>query len=152
MFRHRLLAVIALSAVMFAWACSSPAPTASPLLSRVAESPVPTFVLPEGPAFAFTLPLKAGDTAVSGITGRAGVPVRVVSVTDMAALLGQGVIGPDGTLEVLLNRPLNEGERVGLMIGDLTGTSYAAEEFLRGPGYQDTPFIGIVFASTLVEP
>jgi hypothetical protein len=44
------------------------------------------------------------------------------------------------------------GERLGLMLGDLAGTNLQADDFVRGPGYRDIPFIGVVFTTTMVVP
>jgi hypothetical protein len=143
-------------ALIFA-GCGTPQPTASPLDSPVAvaplvaDSPLNPNTLPEGPVFTVELPLKSGDMIVRG-TGRASVPLRVVSVTQMASTLGNGVVGSDGRFQINVAPPLVEGERVGLMIGDLTGTPFTSIDFLRGPGYSDLPFIGVVFTSTLVIP
>jgi hypothetical protein len=68
----------------------------------------------------------------------------------MASELGQGKVGPDGNYEIQLAKSLPAGEQVGLMLGDLAGTSFRTEQFLHGPGYRDVPFIGIVFTTTLV--
>jgi len=137
--------------------CASPQPTVSPLivtspLDKHGASPLATpGALPQGPRFTLTLPVKVGDTVLRG-TGKAGVPVRVVNVTQSASELGSGTIGADGKFEIRLNQPLVAGERIGLMLGDLGGTRLQNTDFLAGPGYQDIPLIGIVFTSTLVSP
>jgi hypothetical protein len=77
--------------------------------------------------------------------------VRVVNMTRNAEELGRGVIGPDGSFSIAVSS-LPAGDRVGLMIGDLTGTDLDPLQFLRGPGYEDIPQLGTFFAQALVEP
>jgi len=137
--------------------CALPQPTVSPLvvtspLNALSASPLVTpAALPQGPRFTITLPVKAGDTVLRG-AGKAGVPVRVVNVTQSASELGNGKIGANGKFEIRLSQPLVAGERVGLMLGDLGGTSFQKTDFLSGPGYQDIPLIGTVFTTTLISP
>jgi len=150
---RRILSVMLLAAwVVLSCTSPVPMPTASSLASPVGldeESPLDPATLPQGPLFTISLPLKAGDLVAQG-TGEAGVPLRVVNVTQMASTLGQGTIGPDGKFEIRLAQPLVQGDRIGLMIGDLTGTRFQPTDFLSGPGYWDMPYIGVVFTSTLV--
>lgn len=79
------------------------------------------------------------------------MPLRVVNITQMAAELGQGKVGPDGNFEIRLSKGLPADERIGLMLGDLAGTFFQPEQFLSGPGYQDMTFIGVVFTTTYVS-
>jgi hypothetical protein len=157
MAKCRQLLVLAANLVLAVSGCKSPQPEVSPLvetspvgLSSQSPSPLPTAsAFPEGPRFTISLPVKAGDTVVRG-TGGPDVPLAVVNITQMASELGQGKVGPDGEFEIHLGQPLVAGERIGLMLGDLAGTSFQVSDFQRGPDYVDMPFIGVVFTSTLI--
>jgi len=136
--------------------CALPNPTVSPItgpspINLPNQSPLPTAALTMGPLFTISLPVRAKDTVVRG-TGGPGVPLRVVNLTQMATELGQGTVGPDGKFEIKIPQGLPKDERIGLMLGDLSGTRFQATDFLGGPGYVDTPYIGTVFTSTLVLP
>lgn len=111
--------------------------------------PLPDLELPEGPAFTLTTPIRASSGTVSG-TGQAGVPIRVVNITQDTAVIATTTIAPDGTFTVAVSE-MAAGDRIGLMLGDVAGTGFEANNFLRGPGYQDLPMIGIVFTTDLVE-
>jgi hypothetical protein len=110
--------------------------------------PVPT--LPQGPAFTLTLPVRASDTEVTG-KGPAGVPVKLVNVARSAEMIGETTIDANGAFKISLPSKLIAGDRIALMLGNTAGTKFNANDFVSGPGYQDYPLVGILFASTVVE-
>ena len=140
--------------LLFISACTQPAPLASPLLLSPLTSPIqptiaPTPTLPFGPPFTIDRPLLPNSTVVTG-QGPPGVPIKVVNVTRAGRELGAGVIGPDGHFAIEVS-PLPPGERIGIMLGDVEGTPFKEEDFLRGEGYVDIPLVGILFDTVLVE-
>jgi len=112
--------------------------------------PLPSYRdLPEGPRFTIDQPVRLSSGRITG-SGPAGVPIRIVNITRGAIDIATTTIGADGTF----NAPLVDtfvGDRVAIMLGDLTGTSFDRNQFLRGPSYEDWPLIGILFASAIVE-
>lgn len=103
-----------------------------------------------GPEFAIDTPLVVGGTLVAG-TGPAGLPIRVIDITTLGETLGTSVIGDDGTFRTQLGSPLKIGHSIGLQIGALEGTTWNYNDFLRGPGYQDIPLVGTIFAQAIVR-
>lgn len=111
--------------------------------------PPPYSNLPEGPQFTINQPVRLSSGQITG-SGPSGVPIRIVNITRGAIDVASVTIGPDGTF----NAPLVDtfvGDRIAIMLGDLTGTSFDRNQFLRGPGYEDWPLVGIIFASAIVE-
>jgi hypothetical protein len=94
--------------------------------------------------------VRATDTQVTG-KGPAGVPVKLVNVARSAEVIGETTIGDDGVFTVTTASRLTAGDRIALMLGNTAGTKFNPNDFLRGPGYQDYPLVGIMFASTVVE-
>jgi len=125
-------------------------PLVSPLTSPIHVPPPPTSTLVMGPSFTLDQPLRAGSTVVTG-QGPPGVPIVVVDITRMGRELGSGTIGPDGRFSIEVS-PLPEGDRVGIMLGEVTGTDVDPDNFLRGEGYFDIPMVGILFDAAMVEP
>ncbi len=126
-----------------------PAPMVSVSATPDPYPPPPYSNLPEGPAFTINLPVRLSQGQITG-TGPAGVPIRIVNITRGAVEIAAVTIGADGTFSA----PLNEtfvGDRVAIMLGDLSGTGLDRNQFLRGPGYEDWPLIGVLFASAVVE-
>jgi hypothetical protein len=106
-------------------------------------------VIPEGPAFTIDEPVTSQTQTVTG-TGPSGVPIRLVNITRNAEELGRTVIGDDGTFSFTVS-DLPSGENLGLMIGDLEGTEFQPIQFLRGPGYEDIPQLGILFDQVPIQ-
>lgn len=130
-----------------------PAPEgAYPAPSAAAEGayPAPTIALPQGPKFTINTPLKTADGQVSG-TGPADVPIRVVNITRGADPIADLTIGPDGTFKADVAGKINQGDRIALTLGNTSGTKFNSDNFLRGPGYEDMPMVGIVFVSAVAE-
>jgi len=113
--------------------------------------PAPQEKLPQGPKFTLKIPVKASDAQVTG-SGMAGVPLKLVDMTSNGDTLATTTIGGDGSFTFDVGGKLTAGNRIGLVLGETAGTKFDRNDFIRGPGYMDTAFIGIVFASTEVEP
>ncbi|MCS6839957.1 MAG: hypothetical protein RMJ54_14340 [Roseiflexaceae bacterium] len=105
---------------------------------------------PQGPPFTIDGPVTAAGGVITG-SGPAGVPIRIVNITRGAEDIATTTIGPDGRFRATIAGRVSPGDRIGIMLGDTRGTQFKREDFLSGPGYQDIPFIGVVFASILVE-
>jgi hypothetical protein len=141
--------------------CRPVTPTGGPIEADpapLAGDPQPPTLTPRSgapvTAFAIRRPVREGDTVVRG-SGPAGVPVLLVDVTFMGQNLAQTVIGPEGTFELTL-QPLEKNHRIGLMLGDLTGTAWSEAAF-QDPAYNGTeamqvPQVGFLFDTVLVEP
>ncbi len=126
-----------------------PAPIAPVATSTNPYPPPPYSDLPEGPQFTINQPVRLSNGQVTG-TGPAGIPIRIVNITRGAIELATVTIGADGTFSA----PLREtfvGDRIAIMLGDISGTGLDRNQFIRGPGYEDWPLIGILFASAIVE-
>ncbi|MFL5807774.1 MAG: hypothetical protein ACJ8CR_39350 [Roseiflexaceae bacterium] len=114
--------------------------------------PAPRSTFPQGPKFTINPPVKVSDTQIAG-SGPAGVPIKLVDMTNNGDTIAQTTIGDDGTFTIDVSGKLVAGNRVGLVLGETAGTKFNKDNFISGPGYRDTPFIGIVFDSTVVgEP
>jgi len=105
---------------------------------------------PQGPQFTLNTPVRVSDAQVTG-KGPAGVPIKLVNVARSGELIGETTIGNDGVFTVKVPAKLIAGDRLALMLGNTAGTKFDPNDFLRGPGYQDYPLVGILFASTVVE-
>ncbi len=163
MFRSVILGVISLLLV----ACSATAPAtntsqttgvpdasgAYPAADQAYPAATNTsgYTAPEqGPEFAFNEPVRASDAQVSG-TGPAGVPVKIVDVTNGGTTLSEVVIGADGTFSANVEGQLTSGNRIAIQLGSTAGTQVDPNDFRYGPGYQDLPPIGLVFDMAMVE-
>ncbi len=111
--------------------------------------PEPRSDIPEGPEFSMVEPVRASDTLVTG-TGAPGVPIKLVDVTQSGLTLAETTINDDGSYTFDVAGKLVPQNRISLILGDTEGTSFNRDEFLRGPGYQDNPFIGVMFATTII--
>jgi predicted small lipoprotein YifL len=137
---------------------TSPLPTATQP-AQITELPTPSPVpdLPEEMLVPFRLekPLRAGDIAVRG-SGPPDVPIIIANVTLMGTPLIFGEIGPDGHFEFDLPAPLEENHRIGLALGDLTGTPWSEEMFRDPVSYGDepqtVPQVGFFYDTSLVKP
>lgn len=141
--------------ILLVAACAGPTPTQSPVFPSPAatlalESPLDLNALPLGPAFAFVEPVREGDTTISG-SGGPNVPIRIIDVTTAGNIIATGQVGEDGKFSLPAMAQIVKGHRLGIMLGDIVGTSFKNEDFVRGPNYYDVPFIGTLFASTLVQ-
>lgn len=139
-----LLTVVVLVALS---ACRKSEPGDSPV-SPLAEqssfpSPLPSPEKKQGPVFTISQPVLAGSREVTG-SGPAGVPIFLVDVTEVGRQLAATTIDKDGKFLFELVEDLVAGHSVGLMIGDLEGTSFNYEDFLYGDTYYDRPLIGVL--------
>jgi hypothetical protein len=98
----------------------------------------------QGPVFTINKPVKVSATEVTG-TGPAKVPIVLVSVTNLGEQISSTVISNDGTFVFKLTAPLTVDTTVGIMLGDLSGTSFNAMDFTVSATYYDRPMIGILF-------
>lgn len=155
----RAIGLISVILMFLIVACTNPAPFQSPpiaptfnspLAAPTLSNPVEATQLPMGPAFAFIEPVKAGDTAIAG-TGGANVPIRIISISDAGEVVASGQVGADGKFSFSPNIQLTKGTRLGIILGEVAGTGFKTEDFIRGPNYSDLPYVGIVFAQTLVQ-
>ena len=124
-----------------------PAPQAS-YPAPVAGYPAPT--TQAGPKFTINEPVKTTDAQVTG-TGPAGVPLRLVDVSQAGEVIASTTIGSDGTFRFDVAGKLTAGNRIGLVMGSTEGTGVNPSDFTSGPGYEDIPRIGILFAQARVQ-
>jgi hypothetical protein len=120
-----------------------------------AQTSVPPTPLGAVP-FVITRPLIEGMTAVTG-TGRAGVPLLLQDVSFMGAPIAETTVDSEGQFSFNLAAPLERNHRVGITIGDLSGTNWNIEELLSpaywGPGAQQLPQVTFYWDTELVgEP
>lgn len=138
-----------------------PTPQVSPLNSPLAVDSVPTPdadppvpVSRNAVKFQIDRPVKAGATIVTG-SGPAGVPISIVSVTTMGDELGIGVIGPDSRFSIAV-APLADNVRIGVGLGDLSGTDFTADEFnadvYKGSEALLVPLVGYFQDTARVQP
>jgi len=106
--------------------------------------------LPAGPTFSINEPVEGGDTIVSGI-GPAGIPIRLVNVSEVGRILGETIINQDGLFSFSVQTPLESGHSIGLQLGDLTGTDLNENEFVNNETYYVRPMIGILFDMVTVK-
>jgi len=106
--------------------------------------------LVQGPVFTILTPVNASDKFVHG-TGPAGVPIILISVSDVGDVLGETTIEPDGSFLFVIEEPLTPGQMIGLQLGDITGTDFVEADFLFSDTYFERPFIGILFDLVVVE-
>ncbi len=133
-------------------ASRNPSPQATDSAAYPAPSAAPTLRGDEVP-FRLAKPIKAGATYVSG-TGPAGVPIILADVTFMGAVMGQTTVGADGKFQFPV-QALEANHRLGITLGDVTGTKFTLEQFYsdgyRGDGSMQVPNVGFYFDTALVE-
>ena len=131
-----------------------PAPDTSaypaPSVVQTVDGYPPPSPLKQGPPFTLNTPVHTTDTQVTG-KGPAGVPVKLVNVARSAEVIGETTIGNDGVFSVNIPSKLIAGDRIALMLGNTAGTKFNPNDFISGPGYEDRPLVGIMFASTVVQ-
>jgi hypothetical protein len=103
--------------------------------------------------FELDRPITVNATQVTG-SGPAGVPIVLQDVTFMGVVLGETVIGPDNRFSFSV-QPLEGNRRIGISIGDLTGTAWDLEVlqglFYLGPQPVSVPQVGQFVDSELVR-
>lgn len=104
--------------------------------------------------FRINKPVKPGANEVSG-SGPANVPVILVSITVNGDLLGEGTIDANGTYTIKTIRPILEGERIGVTIGNLSGSPYTDTDFddnrFNAEEAMFIPQIGYFFDTTFIS-
>jgi len=110
----------------------------------------PSDETPQGPEFSISVPVQAGDLTVTG-SGPAEVPLRLVSVSAVGQVLAETVINREGLFTFNLDEPLEAGQTIGLMLGDLSGTDLNESDFLYSDTYYARPLIGILFDMVVVR-
>ena len=80
------------------------------------------------------------------------MPIRLVDVTEMGVVLATTVISDEGAFVFELADPLPAGHTIGLMIGDLSGTPFNAEDFRHGPTYYERPMVGTLVDMVSTQP
>ena len=102
--------------------------------------------------FKLDKPIVSGATQVTG-TGVPSVPILLANVTAMGEVLGSTTVKEDGSF--IFDVPaLTGGERLGLMIGDLTGTKWRIEDFydpgFNGDEASNVPMVGYYWDTAMV--
>jgi hypothetical protein len=110
--------------------------------------PAPT--LKQGPKFTLNEPIKASDSQVSG-TGQSGVTIKLIDITSGGQNLGETTVGADGNYTFDVAGKLKSGNWLAVQLGSSQSAGINPEDFISGPGYQDTPFVGVVFVSAHVQ-
>ena len=175
MLRHCLLLVILLGLIVSCSGQTSPTPVSQPdnksypspagpqgnQAYPAAQTPVTqaqdgypasqsTTALIEGPVFTLKTPLTVASTEVCG-TGGANVPIKLVNVSRNADVLGQTVVDSQGSFCIPVQQPLPSAETIGIVLGNIAGTAFKQEQFLRSSTYTDIPQIGTIFVMTEVK-
>lgn len=118
------------------------------------DSSYPPPLATDKPLFEFDLPLKAGDTTVSGQSPES-LPLAIVDITYNGLILGTGQSGDDGRFSITVSA-LTEGNRIGITVTELEDMTY--EEMVntyfnyRGEGFMNLPNVGIFYDTAIVEP
>ena len=131
--------LLATAAILLTGCAAGPAPSPIPQPDPLAPT------LP-APRYTVTLdPVRAGDLVVSG-SGPAGLPIRIVDISQVGYSYGETMIGQGGRFTLQLAEPAIGGNRIGVLLADLAGSKYTPADF----GGRDIPLIGLVIASQLV--
>lgn len=112
------------------------------------ETPEPKY--PQGPEFSLDEPVEGGDLVITG-TGPAGLPIILVDVSEVGLLLGETIIGEDGTFRFDLDEPVQSQHAIGIQLGDISGTDFNESDFLYSETYFVRPLIGTLFAMVFVK-
>ncbi len=151
---NNLLITIIMIALMLTACGQTPQPVTSPL--GAGDSPLVTpgaTLVEEVQPFRLDKPLVAGMTRITG-SGPAGIPVLIADVTMGGDILGSATIGRNGKFEIRLQTSLEAAHRIGLTIGDLTGTGKQYQDFQQ-EFYGDEAFlvpqVGFFFDTAMVR-
>ena len=142
---RRLFVIAGIGVALVLLASCRPAPplAPSPVADPVADPGSPTAAAPK---YSVALdPVRAGDTVVSGF-GPAGLPIRVVDLSQVGYVYGETFIGQDGRFALNLAEPAIGGNRLGVLLADPGSTQFSPSDFAG----RDIPLIGLVIASQLV--
>jgi hypothetical protein len=103
-----------------------------------------------GPDFSITEPVLGSSITIEG-TGPAGVPIRLVDVSEAGKILGEVIIEQNGTFIFNLDQPIESGHSIGIQLGNISNTNLNESDFLYNENYYDRPLIGILFDMVVVE-
>lgn len=88
-------------------------------------------------------------------SGPRGVPIALLDITFGGQLLALGVIDQNGRFELELEEPLEARHRIGITLGDLTGTGWQPGDFSDRKFYGDealnVPQIGFFFDTCMIR-
>ena len=104
----------------------------------------------QGPKFTLNEPIKVTDSQVSG-TGPGGVTIKLIDITSGGQNLGETTIRADGNYTFDVAGKIKTGDWLAVQLGSSQSAGINPDDFLSGPGYQDTPFVGIIFVSAHVQ-
>lgn len=118
----------------------SPVATVTKTIPKLNNSLTPTITITD--TFELIEP-KVGATLVIG-KGTPNVPIRIYEVAKTADLLGELIIPATGNFVVKFpNRPLQENERVGIVLGDLSDTVFEYGDF-KSVAIREVPVYGYI--------
>jgi hypothetical protein len=104
--------------------------------------------------FKLDIPIVEGATTVTGV-GPAGAPIILADVTLNGQILSKVKVGPDGKFTFTTPAPLEKGHRLGIALGDLTGTPWVEKNYddpgFQGPQPQLVPNVGFFYDTTMVQ-
>jgi hypothetical protein len=98
-------------------------------------------------------PIAVGATRVTG-RGPEDVPIVLMDITFAGPVLATGEIDGNGEFELMLNEPLEAEHRIGLSLGDLSGSKWQAADFssdFNGDEAINIPQIGFFFDSYMIR-
>lgn len=125
--------------------------TATEVVTYPIEIP---YILPPGetmgPDFTIDLPVRVGDTKVTGV-GPAGVPIVLIDMNEPGKIWGETTIAQDGKFEFKLIEGLPSNHQVGIILGDTAGTNLDPADFVYNPNYSDRYMLGILFDIVVIE-
>jgi len=88
-------------------------------------------------------------------SGPTGVPIVLLDITFGGRLLASGVIDRNGRFELEVGEPLEARHRIGIALGDLTGTGWQPEDFSDEKFYGDealnVPLVGFFFDTCMIQ-
>jgi hypothetical protein len=137
-------------------------PLQSPLdTSMSTDSPLPTGEPPETQPgdteierFQLNKPIPPGSKKVTG-SGPPGVPIVLLDITFGGRLLASGVIGKQGKFELTVEEPLEARHRLGITLGDLSGTKWTPEDLsdekLYGDDALSVPQVGFFYDTHIIQ-
>lgn len=127
--------------------------SAYPALATTVPYPVEPTLDPNAIPFVINVPVIEGAIEVTG-SGPAGVPILLEDVTFMGVLLAETTIESDGTFKFQVTA-LEKNHRIGIALGDLTGTRWTPEDFssrgYHGPKAMQVPNVSFFYDTTLVQ-
>jgi hypothetical protein len=87
--------------------------------------------------------------------GPAGIPIMLQDITFNGEVLALGAIDENGRFKVNLPRSLEVGHRIGITLGDLTGTGLSREQFYLEDFYGEealtVPQVGFFFDTYMIR-